>query len=50
MSGERWKKWMLISAGIMTLVAIGGFVAIVLIMGSPSHRGATRSAPHSTTD
>jgi hypothetical protein len=50
MSGTSFEKGisLFLAAGIA--VAIGGLVATVLFMGSPSHRGAARSGPHSTAD
>jgi hypothetical protein len=50
MSGAHLKRWMLIGAGTVMAAPIGGFLVAVLIMSSPSHRGLSRSAPHSTTD
>jgi len=49
MSDSRWEKWTLLCAGTLAAVAIGGFLVAVLIMGNPSHRGMSRSTPHSTT-
>ena len=50
MSGENWKRWTLIAAGVLLVLAIGGFLVAILVLGSPSHRGESRSAPHSTTN
>ena len=50
MSGENWKRWTLIGAGAVLVLAIGGFLVAILVLGSPSHRGESRSVPHSTTN
>ena len=48
--GAQWGKLVLIWIGLATAAVACVLVAFILIMSDPSHRGATRSAPHVTTD
>jgi hypothetical protein len=45
-----WGKLVLVWMGIATAAAACALVALILIMGDPSHRGASRSASHVTTN
>jgi hypothetical protein len=50
MSGTSFEKGISFSLAAGIALAIGGLVATVLFMGSPSHHGESRTGPHSTAD